>query len=86
MKIDLEGVEHQLLFNMGFVRMLKKEYEIDLVMGYETDSDKFYQLGCGVIYCSTAKEAERAGIKPPYTFQKDGSNCPLCVEAFSLRN
>jgi hypothetical protein len=64
-KIKLGEAEYSLTFNMGFLKMLYKYYNIDpLNMGVLTGA-QYFDLATAVIYCGIAATNKKAGKEAP---------------------
>lgn len=65
MQIVLGNKEEKLTFNMGFLRLLVKEYNIDPLNLGSLDGTKYMDLGYAIIYCGIAITAKIEGKEQP---------------------
>lgn len=70
MVIEIGGVKHPLTFNMGFLRMVLKEYGLDLIAGIEVSGDNNYTFLYALVYCGVATTAKVEGKENPITKQQ----------------
>lgn len=69
MKIKLGKTEHSLHFDMGFINLLLKEYDIDLIgmRDGELKGKEFVNLCYGAVYCGITRWCKKNNVTPPYT-------------------
>jgi hypothetical protein len=64
-KLLLQGEPHELTFNMGFLRLMNKEYGIDPLNIGELSGDAYFALVYAIIFCGIATTCKQRKIETP---------------------